>query len=226
MAINTLTQTTLAAAINDSQNNIVVASTTGITVTNNTTATLIYVDRELMTVLAVNSTTGELTVARGSNGTPASGHASGAMVLAGAPDYFIDHDPQGASSVALVAPLINTMTGKQWLLSSVTGTWVPGFQNQQEAAKVTAPVASAAGAVLPSGPLFHITGTAAITGFTIPVGCDATAVGGSSFTVIPDAIFTWTAAGNIALAGTAVVNKALTFIWDAKNSKWIPSYIS
>jgi hypothetical protein len=58
------------------------------------------------------------------------------------------------------------------------------------------------------------------------VGCAATAVGTCSFTIIPDGAFTWTTAGNIALAGTAVVNKALTFLWDAKNSKWVPNYIA
>jgi len=79
-----------------------------------------------------------------------------------------------------------------------------------------------AGVTLPSGPLFHVTGTNAITGWTIPVG-----FAGGSFTVIPDAVFTWTAVGNIALAGTAVVSKALTFTYDGNAAKvWFPSYIA
>lgn len=231
MAQNTLTQTTLAAAVDAGSNIVNVASATGITVAQNTTATVIYVDRELMTVLAVNGT--ELTVARGADGTPAAGHASGAMVLAGNPTFFFDHDPQGTLSTPaggaaspLVTPYVNVMTGAQWLFSSITGTWVPGFQNYSQTPIVTALVASAAGEITPSGPLFHVNGTAAITGFLTPVGCNATTVGGSKFTIIPDAIFTWTSANNIALAGTAVVNKALTFIWDAVNSKWCPDYIA
>jgi hypothetical protein len=88
-------------------------------------------------------------------------------------------------------------------------------------AQVTAKVASAAAAILPSGPLFHVDGTLAVTGFTVPVGGV-----GASFSIIPDAVFTWTTAGNIALAGSAVVNKLLTFTWDATNSKYIPSYIA
>ncbi len=225
MAQNTLTQTTLAAKINASQNQITVASTTGITVANNTTATVIYVDRELMTVLAVDTVTKELTVARGADGTPASGHASGAMVLAGNPTWFFDIDPQGTTDNALVTPYVNVMNGRQWLLSDITGTWVPGFGNYSEPPVVTAAVASAAGVVLPTGPLFHITGALAITGFTTPVGADATTVGGAQFIVIPDGTFTWTAAGNIAVLGTAVVNRAITFTWDATNSKWVPSYV-
>ena len=226
MAQNTLTQTTLAAKINSSQNTITVASTTGITVAPNTTATVIFVDMELMTVLQVGPGAGELIVARGANGTPAAGHASGAMVLAGSPIFFIDHDPQGTTDNALVSPLVNTENGRQWLLSSITGTWVPGFQNTAEPPVVTAAVASAAGVILPSGPLFHVTGALAITGFTTPVGCDATVVGGSQFTIITDGTFTWTTAGNIAVLGTAVVNRPLTFTWDATNSKWCPSYVS
>lgn len=225
MAQNKLTQTTLAAAVTSSANIVQVASATGITVAQNTTATMIYVDRELMTVLAVNGT--EITVARGAAGTPAAGHANGAMVLAGNPIYFIDHDPQGTTSNALVSPLINVSNGLQWLLSSITGTWVPGFGNFSEPLVCTALVASAASAILPSGPLFHVNGTAAVTGFTTPVGCDATAVGGAQFTIIPDAVFTWTTGdGSIALAGTAVVNKALTFTWDCVGKAWCPSYIA
>jgi hypothetical protein len=80
-------------------------------------------------------------------------------------------------------------------------------------------VASAAGLVTPSGPLFHITGTAAITGFNIPVGFT-----GGSFTVIPDGAFTTTTANNIAIASTAVVSKPLTFTFDAGTAKFYPSY--
>lgn len=45
-------------------------------------------------------------------------------------------------------------------------------------------------------------------------------------TLLPTAAFTWTAAGNIALAGTAVVGKALDFIYDPTSIKWYPSYIA
>jgi hypothetical protein len=148
------------------------------------------------------------------------------------PNGFYDGDPSLNSACTAAntstTPWVNVRTGVQWLCSSVTGTFVAGFNNPLVAVtpQPTAAVASVAGTTLPSGPFFHVTGTNIITGWTIPVGCNATAVGGCEFTVIPDAVFTWTAAGNIALAGSAVVNKALVFTWDAKNSKWIPSYIA
>ncbi|MGH9452346.1 MAG: hypothetical protein ACRD2O_00070 [Terriglobia bacterium] len=231
----TLTQTTLSAAISNSQTSFALASVTGITVSNNTNATDIYIDRELMQVTAVNSTTSIVSVLRGVGGQSAA-HASGDMVLASSPAAFINFDPSGACSTTAptgptmavpAQPAINVYSGAQWLCSSVTGNWVPGFGNyglSGTPVALTAAVASAAGAILPSGPLFHITGALAITGFTIPTGFNATAAGGGGFCVVPDGAFTTTAAGNIALASTAVVNRLLCWTWDAKNSKFVPSY--
>lgn len=242
-----LTTTTLSNNMSAAALTIQLASVTGISgfgpgITNPTGGTAagtgnitdIYIDRELMQVVSVNTTAKVVSVLRGQGGSQASAHASGDMVIIGPPGSFYNYDPEGlcigtGSTPAQYTPWVNQRTSAQWLCSSVTNTWVPGWQNPGISGSpiaVTAAVASAAGQVTPSGPLFHITGALAITGFLIPVGCNATAVGGCSFTVIPDGTFTWTTANNIALAGTAVVNKALTFTWDAKNSKWVPSYIA
>jgi hypothetical protein len=114
---------------------------------------------------------------------------------------------------------VDIRTSAQYLCSSVTGTWVAGWQNDLLSNAPTAAVASAAGFITPSGPLFHVTGTAAITGFNIPVGF---AYG--SFTVIPDGAFTTTSANNIALGSTAVTSKALTFTYDPATGKFYPGY--
>jgi len=45
-------------------------------------------------------------------------------------------------------------------------------------------------------------------------------------TLLPTAAFTWTAAGNIALAGAAIVGKALDFVYETVGAKWYPSYIA
>lgn len=74
--------------------------------------------------------------------------------------------------------------------------------------------------VAPSASIQHVSGTAAIVTITVPTFVTI----GTRITLIPDAIFTWTAAGNISLAGTAVVNKALDMTWDGL--KWNPSYIA
>jgi hypothetical protein len=223
--LNTLTSTSLPSAITATQQNFTLASVTNVSVSLST-STVIYVDKEAMLVLSVGSPSAtSVTVQRAINGTGAAGHIAGSVVLAGRPDWFGNGDPAGACTAANVyaTPLINQNNGFQWLCSSVTGTWVPGFNNSLRPAGVTAAVASAAGQITPSGPLFHVTGTAAITGFLYPVGTGAGMPNGS-FCVIPDAIFTTTTANNIALASTAVVNKTLCFTWDLTNAKWVPSY--
>jgi hypothetical protein len=226
----TLTQTTLTADVTAAASTFQLASVTGIIgqSAGPGTGTGIYIDAEYASVISVNVTAKTIFVLRGMDGTKATGHKASNMVLFGSPNAFSTFNPAGTCIVAQVPaqPTINVNTSQQWLCSAVTLTWVPGFGNFQGDKVVTALVASAAGVILPSGPLFHVNGTAAITGFTTPTGCNTTVRGGCSFTIIPDAVFTWTAAGNIALAGTAVVNKALVFIWDATNSKWIPNYIA
>lgn len=41
--------------------------------------------------------------------------------------------------------------------------------------------------------------------------------------VIPGAAFTWTAAGNIATTGTAVVGKVIIFVYSPSTGKWYAS---
>lgn len=213
-AQNKLTQTSLSTPINDNIQTFQLASYTNIPA-----GTLLLVEKEAMLVLS--TPVSNVTVARGQNGTAAVGHVTGEMVLAGPPSYFFGRAATGActSSTLLVLPFVDTSTGAQYLCSTVLGKWVAGWQNDLILPNVTAAVASAAGLITPSGPLFHVTGTAAITGFNIPLGF---AYG--SFTIIPDAIFTTTAANNIAIASTAVVNKLLTYTYDPVTAKFIPSY--
>lgn len=227
----TLTQTSLSGKINNTVTTLTVASATGITVNQNTYNTGLYVDRELMTVIKISGTT--VTVIRGAGGTQASSHQASQMVLVGNGNAFINYDPEGTCSTTAPSgpteavpaqPTINTRTGNQWLCSSLTGTWVPGFGNPGVSGTPianTAVVASVAGTTTPSGPLFHISGTNAITAWGIPIGCNATVRGGCTFTVIPDAAFTTTATNNIATAVTAVANLAMIWTWDATNSKFV-----
>lgn len=80
-------------------------------------------------------------------------------------------------------------------------------------------IASAA-TIAPTKQATYVSGTAAINTITTPFG------GNNGYlTIIPTGIFTWTTAGNIAIAGTAVVNRALIFTYDVTAVKWYPSYI-
>jgi len=212
--LNTLIKTTLSASVTRDQTSFAVASATGISA-----GTMLYVDTEAMLVNSISGTT--VGVRRGHTGTAAVAHLSGAMVLLGAPNLFYAHDPSGSCTAAsiLVTPWVNVRTGNQWLCSSVSSSWVPGFGNLSIPVSPTAAVASAAGLITPSGPLFHITGTAAITGFNIPLGFTA-----GQICVVPDGIFTTTTANNIALASTAVVSKTLCWTYDQNTAKFYPSY--
>jgi hypothetical protein len=222
---NTLIQTSLSSAITATQQTFNIASVTSITASLST-STVLYVDKELMLVNTVaGSSTTSVNVERGYNGTLAVAHINTSVVLAGRPDWFLNSDPTGACTVAntYVTPYVSVLTGYQWLCSSVTLSWVPGFNNTSRPAGVTTLVASAAGQVTPSGPLFHINGTAAITGFLYPIGLGA-GQPASSFCVIPDAAFTTTATNNIAIASTGVLNKTICWTWDYTNLKYTASY--
>ena len=212
-----LTKTTLSSAISTGTNQtIFVASATGITASP---VTMLYVDREAMLVLSISGTT--VKVARGQSGTASVPHVTGSMVLAGTPDQFYTRDPSGActATATAVTPWVNISTGNQWLCSTITTSWVPGFGNRIAVPQATTAVASVAGATALSGPLFHITGTNQITSWTLPVGQL-----NSPFCIIPDAAFTTTASNNIAKATTGVLNQTLCYTWDATNSKFVPSY--
>lgn len=206
--------------------------------------TYIYIDNELMAVVGVpNTATLQVPVQRGFNSTQATPHVSGTMVLVGAPFQFYAQDPTGAgvntsgyntcNSLAIQStPYLNFTTGRQWLCSSVTGTWVPGWNNASFVDGIVASViASVAGSTPIGGPVFEISGTNAITGFTLAsggaIGFNSTAFGGGCFMVIPTGVFTWTAAGNISVAGTStVITIPVTFCWNPTTLKWMPNRIS
>jgi len=214
----TLTQTTLSAKVDNQTTTIPLTSATGVVATS----TVLFVDSELMYVNAINSTTAKVT--RGYGGSVAKAHRSGSMVLLGPPNYFFVNTPSGActSTNLAVLPAVNTQTGLQWDCSTVTSQWGPGFGNRTAFPQVSTAVASTAGKITPSGQLFHITGTAAITGFNIPVGFDPNA--GQTICAIPDGAFTTTNANNIAIASTGVVGKTLCWTYDPNSAKFYPSY--
>jgi hypothetical protein len=85
---------------------------------------------------------------------------------------------------------------------------------------------ASASTISPTNAIHRVTGTAAINTITPPdVFNDGDNTGGH-FTAIPTGIFTWTASGNIAVSGTAVVGKAIIFTWMPGLHKWYPSSTS
>ena len=258
---NALTATNLSSSISSSATQFCLSAVTGINGPgpSATPVSWIYVDREAIAIMGVNTTTDCVSVRRGDLGTRASAHAGGQPVIISyvyqtqlglganpANNGFDDHDPPAGAlcystsspvvSLPAAYPIVNVLTGAQWLCSTLTNQWVPGFQNalSPAAASPTTAVASAA-SITPTGPLFHVTGTTQITLINVPVGFAANGttanVGGGQFCVIPDAAFT-TATGGTATAtavplkkaSTAVAGQTMCFTYDPVNKLFDASY--
>lgn len=84
----TMSETTLSAALTASAQTFSVASATNFAV-----GSIAVIDNEATTITAVSSTT--ITVRRGTNGTRAAAHASGAVVRVGLTSYFSTVIPAG-----------------------------------------------------------------------------------------------------------------------------------
>ncbi len=74
--------------------------------------------------------------------------------------------------------------------------------------------------IAPTKPISFV-GAGLIKTITAPVGI---AGAGGQITLIPTAAFTTDATGNIAIASTAVIGRAMTMTYDGSTAKWYPSY--
>ncbi len=223
---NTILQTSLSAAVSATATQFRVAAATGI---NGQT---VSVPGSSLWIADIGQTMGELVQVQSVSGTTvnvarfqgrATAHASGAMVLvATVPNWFATVDPQGSCVTArtFATPYLNTSNGNQWLCSTKTLTWTPswGTPAAGQALSATA-TASVAGATAIAGPFVEISGTNAITSFTMSTGWN-----GQSFCTYPTAAWTITATNNIAKAATAVADRALCFTYNANSSKFSPQY--
>jgi len=86
--------------------------------------------------------------------------------------------------------------------------------------KTAAPTIASASSISPTTAIVFVSGTAAIDAINVPSWME----GGAQITLIPLGAFTTTTSNNIALASTAVVNRALIMTYDAVTTKWYPSY--
>ena len=98
--------------------------------------------------------------------------------------------------------------------------WIPDT-DALNATGTNAPTIGSATTIAPSKPITFISGTTNVATITAP---EPIASGGGQITLIPTGLFSTTTAGNIALATTAVVSKAIILTYDATTTKWYPSY--
>jgi len=110
--------------------------------------------------------------------------------------------------------LISTISGHTQTISLNTAV-IPIFT----LAPGTGSALVSASTIGPVNRTHHVTGTSTISTITAAGMTD-----GEILILIPDASFATNTSGNIALGSTAVVNRAVQFVWDATASKWYPSY--
>ena len=126
-----------------------------------------------------------------------------------------------ANTPTLITPILGTPTSG--VLTNCTGS--PTFTNVKYSGLIATTAAAttiaSATTIAPTEPITFISGTAAIVTITAPSPISS---GGGQITLIPTGVFTTTNAGNIAIATTAVVGKALTMTYDSTTTKWYPSY--
>jgi hypothetical protein len=137
------------------------------------------------------------------------------------------------SYAGALAPI--SLTGNNFIVLSDGDANVRAFWNSADATfngalrvvdlvgtNAAATTLASATTIAPTKAITFVSGTTAVVTITVP--SNFTGAGGF-ITLIPTGIFTWTTAGNIALAGTAVVSRALTMTYDSGTAKWYPSYV-
>ena len=80
---------------------------------------------------------------------------------------------------------------------------------------------ASASTITPTAAITFVSGTSAISTITAPSPISLT---GGSITLIPTGLWTISTSGNVALASTAVISKALIMTFDGGTNKWYPSY--
>lgn len=260
---NYLTQTTLSAAIPGqylgpgSTGNvpaptiITVASVTGIQAANPNLAitanqpnfqSALYIDREEMLVIGISGLA--LTVTRGVNGTVATPHVNGAMVLVGQPRWFYVQDPGAVGSPTssggpsgvpcilnnvVVTPWVNIRTGAQWYCNPGTLIWTPGFNNPLLATGDYFGSEAAAAATPILGPVTKVTGATGITSFTfsktlgavgLAPSTSATANSLSGQFCLIGGTWATTIGNNIGTAVTSTAGVISCWTWSGQDHVW------
>lgn len=214
--LQTPTSANLAAALtNETGSGFVVFSTSPtLTTPTLTTPTMTTPVLGVATATSINkvaitapATSATLTIANGKTLT-----ANNSITLAGT-DSTVMTFPSTTATIART-DAAQTFAGTQ----TFSGAQIYAGLKATSAA---APTIASAATIAPTTQIVFVSGTTAIDTITPP---SPISLGGGQITIIPTGIFTTTLLGNIALASTAVVGKALIMTYDVTTTKWYPSY--
>jgi hypothetical protein len=230
-AQTTLSSTTLAAALGDtSSTNITLTATTGFTATTTAQQTYVLIDREILTLRTVNTTTKVAAVSRGQQASRAASHISGATVWFAPQGAFFTYIPSGQctrTTLAYVPTIVGGLIGLAG--SDVGGLWDCLGVGTSGQWTQTAPsvgvqtigsVVASATSITPTGTYFQVSGTTAVNTIVVPAGW----LSGNCLALEPTGVFTTGTSGNINVASTAVVGKILYECWNGVSGKWNGSY--
>ena len=220
--LSTPTSANLAAALTDETGtgaNVFATSPTLVTPVLGV-ATATSVNKVAITAPATSAT---LTVANGKTLT-----ANSSLTLAGvdAKTLTVNNSLTLAGTDATVMTFPSTSASIARTDAAQTFTGTQTYSGAQIvtgliATSAAAPTIASAATIAPTTQIVFVSGTAAIDTITPP---SPISLGGGQITLIPTGLFTTTTAGNIALASTAVVSRALVMTYDATTTKWYPSY--
>lgn len=118
------------------------------------------------------------------------------------------------SNKTLVAPALGAATATSIVASSFISGGLKGNLG-------AAPTVASATTIAPTTAVVFVSGVTTIETITAPAPIDTK---GGTITIIPTGIFVTGVTGNIALASTSVVSKALHMTYDPTTVKWYPSY--
>lgn len=226
-----LTSTTLSTAITGTTDQqMVITSTTGWTATTTGVQAYALIDREIVSVRTVNTTTKVIGITRGQLSTRAMTHISGATVwyLPANINAAINYVPSGQCTRTALSAVPVVVQGGVGLTSEVGGLWdclgvTTAGQwvetNGNDGLYVFGSTVASATSVTPTGNYFKMSGTVnPVSTIVLPAGTSA----GFCLSIEPTGAWVTDTGGNILIASTAVTGKVMTMCWNG--AKWAPSY--
>jgi hypothetical protein len=226
LAQTVINRTALSRAVSATDTHIVLVNNAGITApgTNKIALKNLLIDSEMFEAIEIDPPgTNYIHVTRGVRQSLRTTHQAGTSVWAGPTTAFLQSDVTGTCTRAALAyvPLISISTHRTFDCPSNSGQWMRTDGPDPTSYYGTA-IASGAGATVTiPAQTFKISGTSALTTFSVPAGWAP----GMCISIIPTGNFTIAATGNVGKASTAVTGKVLKLCWDGSATQlWYPSY--
>lgn len=158
------------------------------------------------------------------NSTVATGNIRLAITSSNPPtaQHYLFYDFPIKASGTFVLENVPVLSGERvWIYAPANFVVRVGGVTDPASAASSAPTIASATTIAPTTRIAFVSGTTAVATITPPSNLGSF---GNQITLLPTGAFTTTTAGNIAIASTAVVSRALIMTYDATTTKWYPSY--